>query len=104
MNRGRDRRTISFDESFLETLSEVHQRLNCINHAYCLMGNHYPILMETPDANLSRIMRHINGVYTQRTIGSVSFITHQIRKRKREDDSFKSEIDSVILCVVRKAA
>ncbi|MBV1882752.1 MAG: hypothetical protein KUG82_14025, partial [Pseudomonadales bacterium] len=35
-------------------------------------------------------------------IGSVSFITHQIRKRKREDDSFKSEIDSVILYVVRE--
>ncbi|MBV1881034.1 MAG: hypothetical protein KUG82_05335, partial [Pseudomonadales bacterium] len=35
-------------------------------------------------------------------IGPVSFITHQIRKRKREDDSFKSEIDSVILYIIRK--
>ena len=70
MNRGRDRHTIFHDESyyaaFLETLSEVYQRFNCIIHAYCLMGNHYHILLETPDANLSRIMRHINGVYTQR--------------------------------------
>ncbi|MDH5328272.1 MAG: transposase, partial [Gammaproteobacteria bacterium] len=37
-----------------------------IIHAYCLMGNHYHLLIETPNANLGRIMRHINGVYTQR--------------------------------------
>ena len=34
--------------------------------AYCLMPNHYHLLIQTPDANLSRCMRHINGVYTQR--------------------------------------
>ena len=32
---------------------------------YCLMKNHYHILMQTPNANLSRIMRHIDGIYTQ---------------------------------------
>jgi REP element-mobilizing transposase RayT len=70
MNRGRDRHTIfhgdEYYSAFLDTLSEVHSRFNCIVHAYCLMGNHYHLLIETPDANLSRIMRHINGVYTQR--------------------------------------
>jgi REP element-mobilizing transposase RayT len=70
MNRGRGRAMIFHDKryylAFLETLSEVHSRFNCIIHAYCLMGNHYHLLIETPDANLSRIMRHINGVYTQR--------------------------------------
>ena len=70
MNRGRVRAMIFHDKryylAFLETLSEVHTRFNCIIHAYCLMGNHYHLLIETPDANLSRIMRHINGVYTQR--------------------------------------
>ncbi len=35
-------------------------------HAYCLMPNHYHLLVETPEANLSRGMRQINGVYTQR--------------------------------------
>ncbi|MFC1749165.1 transposase [Pseudomonadota bacterium] len=35
-------------------------------HAYYLMGNHYHLLVETPNANLSRVIRHINGVYTQR--------------------------------------
>jgi hypothetical protein len=34
--------------------------------AYCLMPNHYHLLIQTPDGNLSRCMRHINGVYTQR--------------------------------------
>ena len=33
-------------------------------HAYCLMDNHYHLLMETPSGNLSQIMRHINGGYT----------------------------------------
>jgi REP element-mobilizing transposase RayT len=31
-----------------------------------VMTNHYHLLIETPNANLSRVMRHINGVYTQR--------------------------------------
>jgi len=70
MNRGRGRQFIFHDEkyyhAFLETLSEAHTRFNCVIHAYCLMGNHYHLLIETPLANLSRIMRHINGVYTQR--------------------------------------
>ena len=34
--------------------------------AYCLISNHYHILLQTPDANISRSMRHLNGVYTQR--------------------------------------
>ena len=34
--------------------------------AYCLMSNHYHLLVQTPEGNLSRCMRHLNGVYTQR--------------------------------------
>jgi len=70
MNRGRGRQAIFHAEpyfsAFLSTLAEAHKRFNCIIHAYCLMSNHYHLLIETPDANLSRVMRHINGVYTQR--------------------------------------
>ena len=70
MNRGRARQAIFRDaryyHAFLDTLAEAHQRFHCVIHAYCLMGNHYHLLLETPDANLGRIMRHINGVYTQR--------------------------------------
>ena len=53
-------------EAFLEVLAEVCARYNWKCHAYCLMSNHYHLLVETPDANLSKGMRHLNGVYTQR--------------------------------------
>lgn len=70
MNRGRGRRTIFHDrdyyQAFLDCLFEVHARFAAEIHAYCLMGNHYHLLIKTPLANLSRIMRHINGIYTQR--------------------------------------
>ncbi|MCF6209076.1 MAG: transposase [Gammaproteobacteria bacterium] len=52
---------------FLHTLAEVVGRFNWLCHAYCLMTNHYHLLVETPDGNLSKGMRHLNGVYTQAT-------------------------------------
>lgn len=53
-------------ERFLEVLAEVVARFGWICHAYCLMNNHYHLLVETPEANLARGMRQLNGVYTQR--------------------------------------
>ncbi|WP_207308723.1 transposase, partial [Marinobacter caseinilyticus] len=53
-------------ESFLAFLDDVCGTFNWVRHAYCLMGNHYHLLIETPDDNLSRGMRHLNGVYTQK--------------------------------------
>lgn len=53
-------------EMFIEILNTVVERFNWICHAYCLMSNHYHLMIETPDGNLSRGMRHLNGVYTQR--------------------------------------
>jgi putative transposase len=53
-------------EIFLETLTQVVARFGWICHAFCLMGNHYHLLIETPKANLSHGMRQLNGVYTQR--------------------------------------
>ena len=52
-------------ERFLEVLAEVVERFNWICHAYCLMSNHYQLVVETPDGNLSKGMRQLNGVYTQ---------------------------------------
>ena len=70
MNRGRGRQTIFhssiYFHAFLTTLQEAHQRFGARIHAYCLMGNHYHLVLETPYGDLSRIMRHINGMYTQR--------------------------------------
>lgn len=47
-------------------LKSASLRYGAIIHAYCLMDNHYHILLETPRGNLSQIMRHINGAYTTR--------------------------------------
>jgi REP element-mobilizing transposase RayT len=51
---------------WLEVMDSVCERFNWLVHAYCQMGNHYHILLETPDANLSKGMRQLNGVFTQR--------------------------------------
>lgn len=53
-------------ERCLDVLAGTVERFNWRVHAYCLMGNHYHLLVETPEANLAQGMRHLNGVYTQR--------------------------------------
>lgn len=53
-------------QEFLTVLGEVVFRAGWIIHAYVLMDNHYHLLIETPNDNLSRGMRQLNGVYTQR--------------------------------------
>ncbi len=50
---------------FLEFLRSAVGRFDWICHAYCLMDNHYHLLVETPEPNLSRGMQYLNGVYTQ---------------------------------------
>lgn len=70
MSRGAGRKPVfhnkCYYDAFLECLAEAHTRFDLTVHAYCLMGNHYHLLLQTPKANLGRVMRHINGVYTQR--------------------------------------
>jgi REP element-mobilizing transposase RayT len=53
-------------EIFLRVLAAVVERQAWRVYAYCLMGNHYHLLVETPEPNLSRGMRQLNGIYTQR--------------------------------------
>ena len=70
MNRGASRREIFLVgddyKIFLETLKETSKIFGIRIISYCLMPNHYHLLIQTPNANLSRAMRHLNGVYTQR--------------------------------------
>jgi REP element-mobilizing transposase RayT len=70
MNRGRSHQNIFQDEKyyqvFLTTLAEAHERFSIQIQCYCLMSNHYHLLIKTPEGNLGRAMRHINGLYTQR--------------------------------------
>jgi putative transposase len=68
-SRGNERKSIFKDDAdrelLLKTLAQVSERFNWLCHAYCLMSNHYHLVIETPDGNLSRGMRQLNGVYTQ---------------------------------------
>lgn len=67
--RGNAREVIFKDDvdrkTFLVVLGKIVERYNWLCHAYCLMGNHYHLLIETPDGNLSAGMRQLNGIYTQ---------------------------------------
>lgn len=67
--RGNERQDIFRDDrdriKFLEIVHQVCDRFNWLCHAYCLMTNHYHLLVETIDPTLSRGMRQLNGVYTQ---------------------------------------
>ena len=67
--RGNARMAVFVDDAdrmrFLEILEDVIKRFNWLCHSYCLMENHYHLLLETIDGNLSAGMRHMNGVYTQ---------------------------------------
>ena len=70
MNRGRRGDAIfSKDKdyiAFIDLLKGIVEDYNVRVSAYCLMSNHYHLLVQTPDSNISRAMRHLNGVYTQR--------------------------------------
>jgi len=68
-SRGDARKKIFLDDTdrqqFLAILGSTIKKYNWLCHAYCLMDNHYHLLIETQDANLSLGMRQLNGVYTQ---------------------------------------
>jgi len=68
-SRGNEKKAIFKDdadrEKFLKILAHVNKRYHWLCHAYCLMDNHYHLMIETPDGNLSLGMRQLNGVYTQ---------------------------------------
>ena len=68
-SRGNEQQAIFVDgedrEFFLDTLGRVAQRFNWLVHAYCLMDNHYHLVIETLEGKLSIGMRQLNGIYTQ---------------------------------------
>lgn len=70
ISRGNERGPIFIDdhdrEEFLELLSSVVVKEPFRLHAYCLLGNHYHLLLETPAGRLSRGMHRLNGLYAQR--------------------------------------
>ncbi|HRQ66483.1 MAG TPA: transposase [Xanthomonadaceae bacterium] len=68
-SRGDRREAIYEDDAdraqFIEVLGQVATSFNWVIHAWCLMSNHYHLVVETPDGNLSKGMRQLNGVFTQ---------------------------------------
>ena len=70
MNRGNRRQAVFKTEGdrrlFLSTLGEVCERTGWNIHAYVLMGNHYHLLVETPEPNLTIGMQWLQGTYTKR--------------------------------------
>ena len=70
-SRGDRREDIYEDDEdrikFLTLLGKVVTDFNWLCHGYCLMSNHYHLIIETLDSNLTKGMRQLNGVYTQTT-------------------------------------
>lgn len=70
MARGNRREAIYQDDvdrqTFLDLFARSHERFGWNVLAYCLMTNHYHLLLHTPEPNLCRGMRDVNGIYTQR--------------------------------------
>ncbi|SPD73394.1 conserved hypothetical protein [uncultured Desulfobacterium sp.] len=100
MNRGRRGENVFETKedywSFIELLEELNEIFNIKVAAYCLMTNHYHLLIQTPEANLARSMRHLDGVYTQRYNKRHGFDGQLFRGRYKsiliESDSYALEL------------
>jgi len=90
-SRGNERKAVFKSKrdrhKFLEYLESATNRYGAIIHAYCLMNNHYHLLIETPLGNLSQIMQHINGAYT----------TYFNVKRGRSGHLFQGRYKSILV-------
>ncbi len=68
-SRGDGREAIYLEDTdrqaWLERFGDIRGRFNRACHAYCQMTNHHHLVIETPDGNLSKGMRQLNGVHTQ---------------------------------------
>lgn len=67
-SRGNERKDVFLSrgdrEQFFSYLESATVRYGAQIHVYCLMSNHFHLLVETPYGNLSQIMKHVNGAYT----------------------------------------
>ena len=91
INRGNYREKIYLNdrdkEKFIEYLEKAAERFSVIFHGYCLMGNHYHLLIQTPDSNLSKAMQWIN----------VSYATYFNRKRDRQGHLFQGRFKAILI-------
>ncbi len=91
MNRGLERRKIFLNnkhkKTFIDLLSEICDRFNVEVHSYCLMDNHYHLLLRTHLSNLNLVMKYLNGVYTLRFNRDV----------KRDGPLFRGRYKSILI-------
>jgi putative transposase len=99
-SRGDRREDIYADDTdrlnWLDTLAQCCERYNWAIHAWCQMDNHYHLVVETPEANLSAGMRQLNGVYTQKVNRRHQRVGHVFQGRFKailvERDSYLLEL------------
>jgi REP-associated tyrosine transposase len=91
INRGNNRENIYRNdrdkEKFLECLEKASERFSITIHTYCLMSNHFHLLVETPQPNLSMAMQWIN----------VSYATYFNRKRGRHGHLFQGRFKALLI-------
>ena len=99
-SRGDRRENIYFCDAdrraWLELLGKVCERFNWMCHAWCQMSNHYHIVVETVEGNLSQGMRQLNGVYTQHINSAYQRVGHVYQGRYKgilvEKESYLLEL------------
>ena len=74
-------------EKFIQYLEKASERYALIVHTYCLMGNHYHLLVETPEPNLSMTMQWLN----------VSYATYFNRKQDRNGHLFQGRFKAILI-------
>jgi putative transposase len=104
-SRGDRREDIYLDDGdrflWLDILAQTCRRFNWVCHAWCQMTNHYHLVMETVEGNLSEGMRHFNGVYTQAVNRKHRRVGHVFQGRYKailvEKDSYLLELSRYVV-------
>lgn len=89
--RGNERKRIYYDKAdygkFKEYLKKAETKYGCLLHCYVLMPNHYHLILETPQGNLSSVMQYVNGSYT----------TYINTKKRRSGHLFQGRYKSIVV-------
>jgi REP element-mobilizing transposase RayT len=84
-SRGNNKQNIFLNHAdrrvFLDIFSRVVKDTNWLCHSYCLLKNHYHLLVETPEENLSIGMRNLNGIYSQAFNKKYDRVGHVVQGR-----------------------
>jgi REP element-mobilizing transposase RayT len=91
IQRGIERRAIyrtdSDKEKFLKCIEESYEKYGSICHSYCLMDNHYHLIVQTPQANLKKIMHYIN----------TSYVVYYNKKHRRVGPLYQGRYRSILI-------